>query len=1145
MDISQEILSDITVYMKYARYLPELKRRETWREICERNINMHVKRFPELEDEIRDVYERFVISKKVLPSMRSMQFAGKPIEVNPTRIYNCAYLPIDCPEAFAETMFLLLGGTGVGYSVQRPHVEKLPILQGVLKPEGRQRKKRFLVGDSIEGWADAIKALMESYFYGKKELDFDFRDIRPKGARLITAGGKAPGPEPLRTCIAHITSILENALADRGRGTKLKPIECHDIICHIADGVLAGGVRRSATISLFSKDDREMLYSKTGEWWEKNPQRARANNSACFVRSVARKKDFKEFWEIVKNSGSGEPGIYWTNDCNWGANPCQPAWASVLTPDGISTIGKIKEGDQIWSEDGWVTVEKKWSTGVKKVYKYITNYGVFNGTSNHRVVEKGEKKPVLHATFIDSLTGPAQPDVSFKAFSGEGIAKKYDITFHDDKESAYFSSQDRSKLEQVQQEFNVDGFKWKISETPNGFIFHYAEPHESDDCIIESKFVSEEEVFDLTVSGRSHTYWTGGCNVSNCVEIALRPNQFCVSGDTKLITRAGIETIKDVVGKKIEIWNGEQWSEVEPFKTGDADKLYRVYFNDGSYLDATDNHKFFVKNRFEKTFRKVTTLELQELLRTSKYGLQMPRTNVEYYDGAREEEAYNYGFFLGDGHLDNDTAFCHLYGKKIKEYAGTTVSRKYSYEYKGERHDCTVIKYNNFNRKKASSIKNGLGLPKFIFTWDKESILQFIAGWADTDGSQASKGIRIYGRYDKLADGQLLLTKIGIDSSLNLMSRAGEVTNVGVRKQDIWYLQITQTHEIPCQRLICDNKNKAKGKGQHQIVKKIEELDGVHKSYCLTEKHLHRCVFNNVLTSNCNLVEINAGNLESQEDLNDRAKAASFIATLQASYTDFHYLRDTWRENTEKDALLGVSMTGIGSGKVLRYNLEQASAHVSEENRRMAEILGINPAARQTCIKPAGTTSLTLGCSSGIHAWHNTFYLRRMRVGKNESIYNYLKMYHPELIEDEYFSPHNTAVIQVPQRAPSNAILRTEPALETLNRVKRFSEEWVSPGHFDGPNQHNVSCTISIKDDEWDEIGEWMWANRAIYNGISVLPYDGGTYKQAPFEDITEEEFNRLYKSLQNVDLTKIVEEEDYTDLSGELACAGGACVVT
>jgi len=943
MDISQEILSDITVYMKYARYLPELKRRETWDELCNRNANMHIKKHPELADEIRDVYRNFVLPKKVLPSMRSMQFAGKPIEVNPSRIYNCAYLPIDCIEAFAETMFLLLGGTGVGYSVQRAHVEKLPILQGVLKPEGRQRKKRFLVGDSIEGWADAIKALMESYFYGKKELDFDFRDIRPKGARLITAGGKAPGPEPLRKCVANITSILENAIADRGRGTKLKPIEVHDIVCHIADAVLAGGIRRAALICLFSKDDKEMLFCKSGAWWDANPQRARANNSACFIRGVARKRDFLDFWEIVKNSGSGEPGIYWTNDPNWGVNPCQPAWATVLTRDGISTIGQIKEGDQIWSEDGWVTVTKKWSTGVKKVYSYRTNAGVFYGTENHRVVSDRKKIEVNEAESIDRLAGP------------------------------FFSS----------------------------------------------SIIDPQDVMDGLVIGDGSMHKA--------------------SNNLKLLYIGGKD--EDYFSSEISHLIGEK-------RDGIADYAWEI----------------------------TTTITDEEI--DYKYNIKVPD---RFFFGNRNKMAgFLRGLFSANGTVVRNRISLKTSSPRQAEQVQIMLS------------SLGIRSYLTTNKAKDIQFSNG------IYTC-KESYDVNISG----DREQFIKVIGFIQQYknDKIKIVETTSPKLSFDiRSVDFISEE-EVFDITVSGPSHTYW-----------------------------------TGGCNVSNC--------CEIALRPTQFCNLVEINAGDIESQEDLNARAKAAAFIATLQASYTDFHYLRDCWRENTEKDALMGVSMTGIGSGKVLPFDLTQAATIVTAENARLADILGINRAARQTCLKPAGTTSLTLGCSSGVHAWHANYYLRSIRVRKNEAIYSYMVMYHPELVEDEFFSPHDTAVIRVPQKAPPGSILRTESPLETLARVKRFSEEWVSPGHFDGPNQHNVSCTVSIKDHEWEEIGEWMWKNRHIYNGISVLPYDGGTYKQAPFEDISEEEFNRLFQSLSNVDLTKIIEEEDYTDLSGELACAGGACVV-
>ncbi len=618
MQLNNKILSDITVHMKYAKYLPEEKRRETWSELVTRNKEMHIKTYPNLKEEIKNVY-KFVYDKKVLPSMRSMQFGGKPIEISPNRIYNCAYLPIDSLDSFSECMFLLLGGTGVGYSVQKHHVEKLPPIN---KPY-QKRTKRYLIGDSIEGWADAVKVLVKSYLNGRSsKIIFDFSDIRPKGARLVTSGGKAPGPQPLKECLLKVEGIL-NAKED---GDQLSTLEVHDMICYIADAVLAGGIRRAALISLFSADDSEMIACKSGAWWELNPQRGRANNSAVLMRHKITKSFFMDLWKRVELSGAGEPGIYFNNDKDWGTNPC---------------------------------------------------------------------------------------------------------------------------------------------------------------C-----------------------------------EIALRPFQFC------------------------------------------------------------------------------------------------------------------------------------------------------------------------------------------------------------------------------------------------------------------------------------------------------------------------------------NLCEVNVSTIDSQEDLNERVKAASFIGTLQAGYTDFHYLRPIWKETTEKDALIGVSMTGIGSGRILGYNMTEAAEIVKKENTRVAKLIGIKKSARTTTVKPAGTTSLTLGTSSGIHAWHNDYYVRRIRVGKNESIYSYLVNNHPELVEDCVFRSHDTAVISIPQSAPEGSILRTESPFALLERIKKVATEWVKPGHRSGSNTHNVSATVSLKQEDWDMAGEWMWSNRDHYNGLSVLPYDGGTYTQAPFEDITKDQYKEMLKHLENIDLSKVIEDDDNTNLTGELACAGGACEV-
>lgn len=631
MEVSNRIASAITVYSKYARFLPEKKRRETWDEIVDRDEAMHIKKYPKHKERIRDAFD-FVRPKRVLPSMRSLQFGGRAIELNNSRVYNCGYMAASYPKFFSELMFLLLGGTGVGYSVQQRHIGLLPPIH---RP-GKERK--FLVQDSIVGWADAVKSLFSAYFHGRYLPRFVFDDIRPKGAILKTAGGKAPGPGPLRTCLARIQGILESKAED----SRLTSTEVCDLACIVADAVLAGGIRRSAMICLFDIDDEAMLAYKTGEWFITHPQRARVNVSAVALRNpyvykgltpsgnefvdATNKEQFEKFWAFVKASGSGEPGIYWTNHPDLGTNPC---------------------------------------------------------------------------------------------------------------------------------------------------------------C-----------------------------------EIALRHKQFC------------------------------------------------------------------------------------------------------------------------------------------------------------------------------------------------------------------------------------------------------------------------------------------------------------------------------------NLTTINYTDIDTQGELNTRAANAAIIGTLQASYTDLHYLSDEWRENCEEEALLGVSVTGIADGgHYKKFDWEEAAGYAIKANQEWAALLGIAPAARICCIKPEGTASLVLGSSSGVHARHSHYYVRRMRFGKNEPIAQYLVAMHPALVKQDLAKPDGI-VVELPQKSPDRSVYRTEPALNLLERVKYFHEHWVLPGHRSGKNTHNVSTTVSIRPGEWDQVGEWMWENRDCYNGIAILPFDGGSYVQAPFEEISKEEYETMMKHLEDVDLSLIQEDEDGTSLVDQVACSGGQCEI-
>lgn len=294
-----------------------------------------------------------------------------------------------------------------------------------------------------------------------------------------------------------------------------------------------------------------------------------------------------------------------------------------------------------------------------------------------------------------------------------------------------------------------------------------------------------------------------------------------------------------------------------------------------------------------------------------------------------------------------------------------------------------------------------------------------------------------------------------------------------------------------------------------------------------------------------NLTEINAGTLDNQEELNNRARAAAFLGTLQAGYTDFHYLNHKWKLTCEADALLGVSMTGIAAGSVTKFDLSEAAKVVEEENARIADIIGINPAARCTCVKPAGTTSLVLGVSSGIHAWHGEYYIRRMRAGKDEALAQYMMHTAPALVEQDETVEHQV-VLSFPQKAPEGACTRHESMFDLLERVRQFSVEWVRNGHVYGVNTHNVSCTISVKEGEWEELSQWMWENRDFYNGISVLPFfNSEAYPQAPFEDCTKEQYEAMLPHLKGINILEVLEVNgNGVDLAAELACAGGVCEI-
>jgi ribonucleoside-triphosphate reductase len=359
-------IQDYMLVSRYARFLPEMGRRETFPEAVGRVRDMHLRTFPSAEEDIRWAFDQ-VVDKRCLPSMRSMQFGGKAIEKNHARMYNCTFGICDRIEFFREGLYLLLCGTGVGFSVEFEHVEKLPELA---QSVDESTVVHFNVPDTIEGWADAMQELMLSYVKGYL-VEFNYSEIRSRGSSLKTSGGRAPGHVPLRRALERCRHILDSSL-----GRKLKPIECYDLMMHAADAVIAGGVRRSATICLFSPDDGEMMNAKRGNWFNENPQRGRSNNSVKLIRNETSKAQFLRIFQ--KQKEWGEPGFYFSNELSHGCNPCCEI--------GLNPHLEVKDAE------GNITIESGWQ---------FCNLTEINGAKLH--TEEDFRTAVRAATIIGTL----------------------------------------------------------------------------------------------------------------------------------------------------------------------------------------------------------------------------------------------------------------------------------------------------------------------------------------------------------------------------------------------------------------------------------------------------------------------------------------------------------------------------------------------------------------------------------------------------------------------------------------------------------------------------------------------------------------------------------------------------------------------
>lgn len=1044
--LSAKLVSEVTVYTKYAKYREDKARRAVWSEIVDDVVAMHKRKFPALADEIDGAF-KFVYDKKVIPSMRSMQFAGRAIELGESRIYNCAYLPIDHRIAFREVMFLLMGGTGVGYSVQRHHVAKLPAIK---KPEDTQR---YVIGDSIEGWSDAVNRLCKAYFEGKTRPIFVYDDIRPAGSILKKSGGRSPGPTKLRATLVAIEAVFKNAI-----GRKLDTIEVHDIVCYIANCIVAGGIRDSAMIALFSHDDTHMttakgnmpinvvdyangtatveidtekcvelgiapsVYglnhyripmseldfgilqtSKTMPWWNFHPQRGKSNNSALLVRGDTTRDEFDNLWAQTEKSGAGEPAIYWSSSTEWGTNPSLRKGTLVLTDSGIIPIEELQDKEFLVKNlHGAWSKAKCWLSGKnKRLYKLTLEDGSeYYATPEH-------KWPVLQKSNVRD------------AYSNGGWEKL---------------TTDKLKAGMI------------LPVGRNTEIRHGAR-----DCIgdREDGFFVGWLYGDGWITDRSESRGE--------YEFGL-----CVSG-------SDVETGGQVILEKLDNYIKDRLGSESSFRWRPERGLFETSINSDSARQYLA--KFGIGPKSAGMPKSILTSASDEFIK-----------------------GFIDGIVSSDGCVSlRDSSNSNAYGLDI-----ITV------------HESLV--------NDLHTLLGFYGITSKIHPRKIPEQVTFPNGITSTP-SQA---------YD---------LRISNNNNLHWFANVFEITHEAKQKKLEKYVLMSPK----------DRGIKIVSVELSDVYEDVWDISVYDKSHCF---QIATCITGNCVEialrafQFCNLTSVNAATVSSQADFEERVRAAAFIGTLQASYTDFHYLRRIWKETTEKEALIGVSITGIAYGTLKGLDHSKAAKVVLTENARVADLINIKRAARATCIKPEGSGSLALGVlGAGIHAVHDWYFIRRIRYNINTAMHGYLMNIIPDLIEVDRFDDQK-AIISIPIKAPAGAIVRGETALEFCERIKFYSQEWVKPGHRRGQNGHNVSATIYVKDNEWAALGDWMWDNRDTYNGLSCLPYDGGTYIQAPYETITEEKYTWMLNQVRDISLSNVIETEDMTNLVGEKACANGSCEI-
>lgn len=966
---------------RYARFRDDVKRRESWSETVERYITFFKKKFPTQEIPWDDLYQA-ILNLEVVPSMRALMSAGPALEKDNIAGYNCSFLPIDSVKAFDEVMFILMCGTGVGFSVESRYVKKLPDVPEELHPTDTT----IIFHDSKLGWAKGFREFLSLLWSGLIPK-WDVSNLRPAGARLKTFGGRASGPEPLVDLMEFAIRIFKGA-----GGRKLTTLECHDLVCKVADIVVSGGVRRSALISLSDLNDDHLRHAKSGKWEMENGQRFLANNSAVYETKPPMSIFLDEFVALYK-SRSGERGIFSRKasqiqaakyerrsaDVEYGTNPCVPDDVMVSTDVGMRSVASLINKPFNVIRNG-ITYPSKgfYKTGTKDVYKVKTLRGYeFRATDNHKILTDMGWVELADLNVGDTLI---------------------------------------------------------INNTRRKIPKHDVE-------LFDKGWILGEVVGD-------------GC---------FNPEKY------KGLVRFWGKTAKDMANKAFHI----------------VEKIPTTYHQPIKPTAPTFNK---INNTYQVCSRKIDELccGLIDQDKNILPNLEMQPLSVI--------AGFLRGLFDADSSISGDP-----------KTSGISIQLAQSNE------------------------QRMLAIQRMLLQFGIVSTLYHrnSGGYQYRDNKQGGETLYYHQPGFRL--------DIGRD---NIELFAKYIGYYEPEKQCRLEEAIAKRSRSPYQT-----------KFETQIVS--IDLDGHEDVYDCTVPNIDSFDANGIVVHNCseiilqpnqfcNLTEAILRKDENISTLMRKVELATILGTLQSTLTNFRYISKKWKTTTESERLLGVSLTGICDNQFmstpsdgLAKTLTQLRLHAVETNKKFAAILGIDPSAAITCVKPSGTVSQLVDSASGIHPRYSNYYIRRVRMDKKDPLADYM-IAHGYKAEEDYYSKSNW-VFSFPQKAPENGLTTKDfTAIKQLELWKIYQDHWC---------EHKPSITVHVGEEEWLEVGAWVYKNLDSISGIAFLPRDTGSYRQAPYEEITKEKYDELVNQTKpEIDWAGLIEETDNTIGAQELACNGSSC---